>query len=173
MEILSKGMESVSFSLYRSQTLAESIAFGVAGASGSQDPSVGLTWWMIVLSVIVVVAVIVLAVFLFTRMLNSRFVREQQLDAENIILVAKQRAQQIETEAMDKALKTINEGEEELQKRRNEVSRESDRVQKRRNELETRVEKIEQRESALSKRQSNLDKRSNEIDKMADRKSVV
>ena len=100
-------------------------------------------------------------------MLNSRFVREQQLDAENIILVAKQRAQQIETEAMDKALKTINEGEEELQKRRNEVSRESDRVQKRCNELETRVEKIEQRESALSKRQSNLDKRSNEIDKMA------
>lgn len=167
MEILSKGMESVSFSLYRSQTLAESIAFGGAGAPGSQDSSVGLTWWMIVLSVIVVVAVIVLAVFLFTRMLNSRFVREQQLDAENIILVAKQRAQQIETEAMDKALKTINEGEEELQKRRNEVSRESDRVQKRRNELETRVEKIEQRESALSKRQSNLDKRSNEIDKMA------
>ena len=85
MEILSKGMESVSFSLYRSQTLAESIAFGGAGAPGSQDPSVGLTWWMIVLSVIVVVAVIVLAVFLFTRMLNSRFVREQQLDAENII----------------------------------------------------------------------------------------
>lgn len=121
----------------------------------------------VILSVIAAAAIIAIAVTLLTRSLTNRFIREQQLDAENIILVAKQQAQQIENEAKDKALKAINDAEEELQKRRNELTRESDRVQKRRNEIENRVEKLEQRETNLNKRQSNLDKRSNEIDKMA------
>lgn len=121
----------------------------------------------IVIIVILTIIFVAGATFLFTRYLNSKFMKAQQLDAENIILVSREKAQQIEAEAKDSSLAIMKETEAEIKKRRGELTREDDRLQKRRTELDNRIEKLEQRESNLNKRQSNLDKRTNEIDKMA------
>ena len=89
-----KGILNGSMNLYRSQGLPRPMTVAAAQSGGSGGTPILV---IIILSAIVIVAGVALSVFLLTRMLNNRFIREQQLDAENIILVAKQRAQQIET----------------------------------------------------------------------------
>ena len=64
------------------------------------------------------------------------------------------------------ALQITQKAEEELNRRRAELSREDDRLQKRREELDQRLEKYEDREGRLNKRQSSIDKRANEIDRL-------
>ncbi len=86
--------------------------------------------------------------------------------AEIILQKAKENAKTVELQAKDDALKILKNAEEEVGRRRTDLSREEDRMQKRRLELDTRVEKIEQREQQINKRQSALDKRSNEVEKM-------
>ena len=127
----------------------------------------GPSFFAILIIVVLTTFFIVGATFLFTRYLNSKFMKAQQLDAENIILVSREKAQQIEAEATNNSMAITKEAEAEIKKRRGELTREDDRLQKRRTELDNRIEKLEQRESNLNKRQSNLDKRTNEIDKMA------
>ncbi len=111
------------------------------------------------------VLIVAVATYFITRYFNEKFRTEQQNMADNRLLVAKEKAQAIELEAKDKALKLLQEAEAEVVRRRSDLAREEDRLQKRRAELDHRMEKNEQREQVLSKRQSALDKRSNELEK--------
>ena len=90
--------------------------------------------------------------------------KAQNIKADQIIREAREKAREIELEGKDSALQITQKAEEELNRRRTELSREDDRLQKRREELDRRLEKYEDRELRLNKRQSNIDKRANEID---------
>ncbi len=122
---------------------------------------------VIILAVILSLVVITIATYFLSRYLNEKFMKAQQLDGDNIILLSREKAQVVESEAKDNAIKILREAEVDIQKRRGELAREDDRLQKRRTELDHRIEKLEQREANLNKRQSSLDKRVNEMEKMA------
>ncbi len=92
--------------------------------------------------------------------------RDTQQKAEIILQKAKETAKSIEIQAKDDALKVQKAAEEEVSRRRSELSKEEDRLQKRRAELDMRVERLEQREQTINKRQSVLDKRANDVEKM-------
>jgi len=113
------------------------------------------------------VVVTVIAVFILVRYFRNRFENEQKSRADNIILESKEKAKAIELEAKDNSFKILREAENEIGRRRSEISREEDRLQKRRAELDHRMERLEQREANLNKRQSALDRRANEVEKMA------
>ncbi len=102
--------------------------------------------------------------------LNKHFVNrlkeEKQNQADAIIVNAKENAKSIELDAKDQALNILKNGEEEVTKRRNEISKEEERLHKRRSDLDIRIERLEQREQLINKRQSALDKRANEVEKM-------
>ncbi len=139
----------------------------LSAANQVRQSDAGPGIFVTIVAVILVLVFIGGATFLLTRYLNGKFMKAQQLDAENVILVSREKAQQIEADARNKASGIEKEADVEIKKKRGELTREEDRLQKRRNELDNRIEKLEQREANLNKRQSNLDKRSNEIDKMA------
>jgi ribonuclease Y len=122
------------------------------------------------LLIILLVDLVILAgaVFFLTRYFAEKFKKDQRTKADSVLLMANEKAREIELEAKDKALKTLQEAEVEINRRRSEINREEDRLQKRRSELDQRIERIEQREQTINKRQSALDKRTNEIDKMYD-----
>lgn len=105
--------------------------------------------------------------YFISRLLTERYIRAQQSQAENILQTSREQAQKIELEAKDNALKILREAENEITRRRSELSREEDRLQKRRTELDFRIERLEQREQSLNKRQSAIDKRANEVEKLA------
>ncbi|MCB2209290.1 ribonuclease Y [bacterium] len=92
--------------------------------------------------------------------------KAQNLKADHIITEAKEHAREIELEAKDNALQITQKAEDELTRRRIDLTKEDDRLQKRRDELDRRLEKYEERENRLNKRQSSIDKRANEIDKL-------
>ncbi|MEN4011212.1 MAG: ribonuclease Y [Bellilinea sp.] len=128
------------------------------------------TFGMDTLLIILLVDLVILAgaVFFLTRYFAEKFKKDQRTKADSVLLMANEKAREIELEAKDKALKTLQEAEVEINRRRSEINREEDRLQKRRSELDQRIERIEQREQTINKRQSALDKRTNEIDKMYD-----
>ncbi len=130
----------------------------------SPAPNYGLIIALIIIFFIVGSAA---AIYYITKSLNKKFIKKQESEANNIISVSHDKAQVIESEAKDKALKTLNDAEGELQRRRTEAAKEDDRLLKKRSDLDHRLEKLEQREANINKRQSNLDKRVNEMDKMA------
>ncbi|MHC1740756.1 MAG: ribonuclease Y [Anaerolineaceae bacterium] len=111
------------------------------------------------------VVVVVLTIVL-VKIFTDKFKAEQQAKADNIIKSATEKAKSVELEARDKALKTMQESEAEIQRRRADILREDDRLQKRRAELDHRIERLELREQNLNKRQSVMDKRANDIEKM-------
>lgn len=127
--------------------------------------TVTISIWVILLTLLVDVLVIAGAVYLITRFAIERYRQDQMNRADNIIAVANESARTIELEAKDKALKFIQEAENEIMRRRQEVAREEERLQKRRADLDSRFEKLEQREQALNKRQSSIDRRLNEVEK--------
>ncbi|MGD2027352.1 MAG: ribonuclease Y, partial [Anaerolineales bacterium] len=86
--------------------------------------------------------------------------------AGQIVSAAREKAREIELEAKNKAIKTRETADEELDRRRQELSKEDDRLQRRRSELDTRTDRLEKREQRLNKRQSSMDRRANEIDKL-------
>jgi len=116
---------------------------------------------------IVIIDIIALAViaYIFYRIIDSRHKREQQSKADSIILAANEKAKVIELQAKDASFKTMQDAEEEIVRRRNDLSREEEVLQKRRIELDHRLERMEMREQALNKRQSAIDKRANEIER--------
>lgn len=127
-----------------------------------RQPDIGLL-------IIIVVAALVVAVVLtviFVRYYVQKYKKEQSEKADNLILTATEKARSVEIEARDRALKILQESEQETNRRRQDILREDDRQQKRRAELDHRIERLEQREQNLNKRQSALDKRSNEIEKL-------
>lgn len=92
--------------------------------------------------------------------------KEQKDKAEHILIEAKEKAQEIELQAKDKAIQIRQAAENEVSRRRSDLSKEEDRLQRRREELDSRTDRLEKREAALNKRQSAMDRRANEIDKM-------
>ena len=94
--------------------------------------------------------------------------REEQSKAQGIVQVASDKANKIELEARDRALKITQAAENELAQRRNEFNREVERLDHRRTELDGRFEKMEQREQTLNKRQSIIDKHANDVEKLYD-----
>ena len=121
--------------------------------------------WVIGIAVLCIILSVV-AVYLITRAMMKKFREEQQLKADNVIVVAKEKAQKMEIEAREKALVIVQNAEKEVDKRRMEIDREDERLLKRRNDLDKRVERLETRELTLNKRQSSLDRKANEVDRL-------
>ena len=92
--------------------------------------------------------------------------RLQKDEANRILEVTQEKAREIELQARDAAIEIKQKAENELARRRTELSREEDRIQKRRDELDNRFDRIEKREQNLNKRQSAIDKRVNEIENL-------
>jgi ribonuclease Y len=124
-------------------------------------------FWIFIVICLVISAVLV---WLLTKSIvssrMSKYQQEQQEKADNLVNQARETSKAIELEAKDNALKILQESENEVSRRRADLSREEERLQKRRTEIDARVERLEQRDAALNKRQSTIDKRSNEIEKL-------
>ena len=83
-----------------------------------------------------------------------------------ILAEANEKAHEIELQAKDEMLKIRQEAEEEISRRRAEISRSEDRLQRRQDQMDTRAERLERREQSLNKRQSALDRKTNDIEKL-------
>ncbi len=129
-----------------------------------------MDWIWILVIAVVLIAVDVPVVYYMTKKTTAnrmeQFHREQEARADNVMLVATEKARAIELEAKDKALKYLQEAEAESLRRRQEIAKEEERLQKRRADLDHRLERLEQREQVINKRQSALDRRANEVEKM-------
>jgi ribonuclease Y len=97
---------------------------------------------------------------------NKTKKEQQRNEAEHLLNLAKEEAQNLELQAKDKALQMRQTAEGDIVRRRTELSREEDRLQKRREELDIRLDRLEKREQMLNKRQSFLDKRTNDLEKL-------
>lgn len=121
---------------------------------------------LILLLIIIALILAVLIAYLLLGAFKKQYQKAQSEKTESLINAAGEKAKTIELEARDKALKVMQESEQESARRRQDILREDDRQQKRRAELDHRLERLEIREQNLNKRQSALDKRSNEIEKL-------
>ena len=81
--------------------------------------------------------------FMIKQTLVENKRKAQNLKADHIISEAHEKAREIQLEAKDAALQITQKAEEEINRRRNELSKEDDRLQKRREELDRRFEKHE------------------------------
>jgi len=121
---------------------------------------------VIILLVLGALLLATLLTILLVRIFREKYKKEQAEKAEAVVLAAVEKAKTVELEARDKALKVLQESEQESTRRRQDILREDDRQQKRRAELDHRLERLELREQNLNKRQSALDKRANDIEKL-------
>lgn len=121
---------------------------------------------LIILLVIASLIVAAVLAFVFLGAFKKRYQKEQTDKTNLLIQSAAEKARTIELEARDKALKVLQESEQENNRRRQDILREDDRLQKRRMEVDHRIERLEQREMNLNKRQSTIDKRANDIEKL-------
>ncbi len=122
-----------------------------------------------VLGIVLAVAGLVLGAvvgFAVRHILASRQVMEEKAKANELMTAAESRARQIEIQAKDSALKLRDGAEEEIRRRRADLSAEEERLQRRRTEVDRRMERQEQREQLLNKRQSALDRRANDLEKV-------
>jgi len=126
----------------------------------------GISPLVLILLIVFDILIVAGVAYFATRFLLDRFKKEESSKLEVILSNAKEKARTIELEAKDKAFKSLQEGESEINRRRQELSREEERLQKRRAELDHKVERLELREVALNKRQSSVDKRVNDVEKM-------
>jgi ribonucrease Y len=126
-----------------------------------------MDFFVIVLILLLDVLVVAGVTYLLTRNFTNKFRQDQTARADNIITIANENAKTIELDAKDKAIKLLQEAENENKSRRQEISREEERLQKRRADLDHRIERLEQREQVLNKRQGSVDRRVNEIEKAA------
>ena len=92
--------------------------------------------------------------FAIAQIQNKNKKEQQQNEAEHLLNLAKEEAQNLDLQAKDKALQLRQAAEVEITRRRTELSREEDRLQKRREELDIRLDRLEKREQMLNKRQS-------------------
>src|SRR5512138_3536521 len=77
--------------------------------------------------------------YLVRNYLLAREQKEKKLEADHIIILAREQAQEIELQAKDKALQIRQSAEQDISRRRAEVAREEDRLQKRREEIDNRT----------------------------------
>jgi ribonuclease Y len=104
--------------------------------------------------------------FLIRHLMIIRAEQKEKERAGQIISDATEDAREIELEAKKKALEIRSEAENEIDRRRSELSKEDERLQRRRAELDDRTDRMEKRDQKLNKRQSSLDKRANELETM-------
>lgn len=104
--------------------------------------------------------------YVIHSLLTKKEHQRLQTKADDVVTAAQEQALSIELAAKDKALQIRQAADQEVTRRRNDISREEDRLQKRREELDNRTDRLEKREQTLNKRQSVMDKRANEIDKL-------
>jgi ribonuclease Y len=108
----------------------------------------------------------VIAGFILRHLIAARRAAEEQAKVNALLSAAENRARQIEVQAKDAALKLRDGAEEEIRRRRADLSVEEERLGRRRTEVDHRMEREEQREQMLNKRQSALDRRANELEKV-------
>lgn len=129
-----------------------------------------LIWIWIVIIDIVLLGLVAGAVIMIARSRTTsykqQYQKEQESKADNILASAQEKARALELEGKDRALRALKEAEDELSRRRSELSKEEERLTKRRADVDFRLEKIEQRDQLLAKRQGQVDRRANEIEKM-------
>ncbi len=121
---------------------------------------------LIIFLVVASVIVAVVLAFILLGAFKKRYQKEQVEKTNLLMQSAAEKAKTIELEARDKALKVMQEAEQENNRRRQDILREDDRLQKRRAEVDHRIERLEQREMNINKRQSVIDKRANDIEKL-------
>lgn len=121
---------------------------------------------IILIGALVVVVLVALVSYFIVQARMKKFQQDQQNKADSVLAQAHESAKVVELEARDRAIKIMQESENEISRKRADLSREEDRLQKRRTEIDARVERLEQRDVAISKRQSVLDKRTNETEKL-------
>ena len=63
----------------------------------------GIPVWVFILCIIIVIVIAFFAAKYFAKSMNEKFIHEQQQDAENILLVSREKAQLIESDAKDNA----------------------------------------------------------------------
>ena len=121
-------------------------------------------FWIFIIITALIVGVVLgyLVKYLQTQSAKER----QREDSENILTLAKEEARNIVLKAKDEALEIREAADQEIARRRVELSREDDRLQKRREEADLRADRLENREQALNKRQSAVDKRANELERI-------
>jgi ribonucrease Y len=124
-----------------------------------------ISFWVLLLVFLLDVVIVAGVSYLIIRNVTNKFRQDQTARADNIITIANENAKTTELEAKDKALRFLQEAENENKNRRQELAREEDRQQKRRADLDHRLERLEQREQTLNKRQSSIDRRLNDIEK--------
>jgi ribonuclease Y len=122
---------------------------------------------VIFIAILDLIVGLLLGYFIF-RYQNEKRQVNLKTRSDDILKAASDKAQKVELDARDSALKIVKAAEEEITRRRSEQNKEEDRLNKRRTELDARFEKIDLREQTLNKRQSTVDKRANEIDKLYD-----
>ncbi len=122
-------------------------------------------WLLPVVVGLVTVALGLIAGYFLRLYQANRELKGRQAEADLILKKARDREREIELSARDAALKTRDEAEAGVSRRRSELSKAEERLQKRRSDLDQRLDKLEKRDATLSKRQSNLDKRTNELEK--------
>jgi ribonuclease Y len=98
--------------------------------------------------------------------MERRAIAQEKTKATGIIDAAQEKARNIELEAKNNALRTREENDKEIERRRRDLNKEDDRLQRRRSELDKRTDRLEESEKRLNKRQSSLDQRNNELDEL-------
>jgi ribonuclease Y len=102
------------------------------------------------------------------QVLLAQAIQRDEYKGDQLINAAKEKAKEIELEAKNKAIEIREAADQELNRRRQDLSNEDERLQRRRSELDERTDRIEKRDQKLNKRQSSMDKRANEIDELYD-----
>ena len=112
-----------------------------------------------------IAALVGVAVGFFIRhLMQMQSIKNEEIQAGQIVNAAKESAREIELEAKNRAIEIRESVDEELDRRRQELNKEDDRLQRRRSELDALTDRNEKREQRLNKRQSSMDRRANEID---------
>jgi len=124
----------------------------------------GILSWVLLLLIPVGLVIGVAVGYYLKQSQVEKAQRLQKDEANRILEVAQEKVREIELQARDGAIEIKQKAENELARRRTELSREEDRIQKRRDELDNRFDRIEKREQNLNKRQSAIDKRGNDIE---------
>lgn len=125
--------------------------------------------WIVILDIVLLIGIALAAFFVarsFIHSFKQQYQKEQNSKADNVLTAAQEKARAIELEGKDRALRLLKDSEDELARRRADLSKEEERLTKRRADIDFRLEKLEQREQLLNKRQGQVDRRANEIEKM-------
>lgn len=106
--------------------------------------------------------------YLIRHLILQQAIRREEIQADQIVNTAKEKSRVIELEAKNKAAEIREAADDEIDRRRQELSKEDERLQRRRSELDSRTDRLEKREQRLNKRQSSMDRRANEIEQLRD-----